>query len=133
MDGAALPKMIPNFAVTGGRERRVGARERRSPRCLRQRTGSPHWRAPARFGRSALGNNMLQSIEENTRPSWQAERRWRSREALLAIEVLRALEDGFEHGDRQTAGDFHPDPRGRPLPASWTLRPLHTPDQNRLC
>lgn len=36
---------------------------------------------------------------------------------LLAVEILRALKDGFELGDRQTAGDYSPDPKANRFPA----------------
>jgi len=35
---------------------------------------------------------------------------------LLTVEVLRALKDGFALGDRQTAGDYSPDPKASRFP-----------------
>nr|WP_051410192.1 tyrosine-type recombinase/integrase [Mesorhizobium sp. LNHC220B00] len=42
---------------------------------------------------------------------------------LLAREVLRSLKDGFAQGDRETAGDYTPDPKANRFPALEIEKP----------
>lgn len=46
---------------------------------------------------------------------------------LLAREVLRSLKDGFAQGDRETAGDYTPDPKASRFPPLEITKPPSSP------